>query len=364
MHGTLEQFDLGVDYLPLLSGTVQIRELALLRPQFDVVFDPEAEWEESESTGIPLRLAVADLIEGGRTVSLAGSPDPVFVVDSVTLSLRDVAFDPAAASPMLGVAGEGELSANRVTAGGYVFDTISGAARIGDGVFAADDLVATAAFGRLELPHARADLSSGEPRVELAATAADINLNMLLGADGDSMGNAAMEIALRGQGTAPGWLAGEGRLSFAGGGLPSVPLLTLMDDAVGGALAQVEYEPVDIVFRVSDAELTIDPFELLSEVIRVRAGGRVLADGALEMDMTGAIPRMAVTAISVAGPMLDALTDEDQWTTFPVRVRGTMEQPEVGLDMGAMQKAALENTKKGLGDKLRRGIGGLIRRIP
>jgi len=76
-----------------------------------------------------------------------------------------------------------------------------------------------------------------------------------------------------------------------------------------------------------------------------------------------ALPRASLGTTSYTAVALDAITDSDGWTVFPVRVGGTVFEPAYAVDTEALRgqveasgRRALENEAR---NRIGRALGGI-----
>jgi hypothetical protein len=188
------------------------------------------------------------------------------------------------------------------------------------------------------------DLTGETLEFALAAAASEVNPNVLLGVgDQDALGDANLTFEAEGVGTEIDGMTASGALRFSAGQLPSISPLPAVDAALGTTLVGAAYNASEVSFSMADAVITIEPFTLESEIMKISGGATADLRGPLSGSMAIALPRGEVSEdAGVARNVLDAITAEDDWLTVPLVIGGTLEQPDFGPDTDAIARAVAD----------------------
>ena len=171
-----------------------------------------------------------------------------------------------------------------------------------------------------------------------------IDLNRLLGLEtAGTLGGAQFEMQAAGAGPQTSSVEGGGRLALAAGAIPDLPALDRVVELIGLDLAGSRYQATTIDFTVADERVDVAPFEIVSELMRLQAAGKLGADGALDGRANVFVPRQEIDLGRWQGDLsdalVDALTDESGWVSIPVIISGTVAEPRVSLDTVALLEA-------------------------
>ena len=210
-----------------------------------------------------------------------------------------------------------------------------------------------------------ANLESHPPDYELVLEGGSLDLDSALGArDQDAMGAARISARAFGPTSAPEKLQAEGTIRLDPGRFPSMPLLVALDNLLDTSSDGAAYLGTDVEFTLEQGTLEVLPFALESEIFLLRGKGSVAADGSLTFSANVGLPSTYEPTDELAADVVRALTTDDGRIWVPLIIRGTVEEPEIGLDRDALQDALKEIAKAVLGkevDKLKSTLEDTLR---
>ncbi len=300
-------------------------------------------------------------VEDGSVVFAARAGPPPLSVTGLDIRLRDLLFDPAAASPMHALTGTGEVRIREVALPSRRAREAEGRLRLAGGRLLADDIRFHADEGRFQ-----ARLTVSLERLPLAYTlwlkGDPLDVNALAGTKGGAFGPGRFELDATGAGPDPEALEGKGSLWLAAGRLPSTPILEALGAALGRRLADARYRATQAPFRVQDGKVFLDGLRVDAEEVTLDVSGWTSLAGALDLAVTVRTPREGLRPPGVPEGLLDALTGDDGRVSLPVRVTGTQAQPRVVPDANALRAQAGRAAGRSLLDKAGRALGGLFRK--
>lgn len=100
---------------------------------------------------------------------------------------------------------------------------------------------------------------------------------------------------------------------------------------------------------------------LESKDLLLSAGGTIALDGS-SLDLAGTT-QLSDALAARAGRDLVRYTQVDGRPTLPVRISGSADAPRVSVDVGGVLRQAITNkAKEEIGNRIKRGLGGLIRK--
>jgi len=178
---------------------------------------------------------------------------------------------------------------------------------------------------------------------------------------GTLAGTASLSLAVDGRAAADGadgTVRGTADVRIESGRLAGIALLDQIAAALSSATgrpASTEFDLVAASFDLRDRRARTDDLRLRSRDLDLDGRGTVAFDGALDLDVTASLEPGASAAIVRDVRQLEFRVGDDGRLTLPVRVGGTLAEPEVGIDL----RRVLE---EGLGRKLRDKLKGLFRR--
>ncbi len=360
--------------LPLLRGEVVIDRVVLERPQIEVISyeaeeqategaeptpeEPAAETEtpvaaeepaptqapgtavEAEEAGLSLVVSEISIVGGRLSARNEGAGDSLSV-SGLEILLRDLSLDPRAGEGLEAFGGRGTIGAETVTLGDTTMALSSGDLVADHGVFTVSELNVTAPAGVVGVETMDVDLTGEAIEYSIAAAASDVNPNILLGVgDQTALGDANLTVQAQGVGTELAGITASGALRLAPGALPSIDPLPAVDAALGTSLVGTAYNATEVRFGMSGSVITIEPFTLESEIMKISGDATANLEGPLSGSMSIGIPRGEVSEdAGVARNVLDAITANDDWLTVPLLISGTLDEPDFGPDTGAITAA-------------------------
>ena len=356
------------ELLPLLRGQVSVKQIRLDRPVLVLVSREAAASGGSAAAepaapaptaGSPLSVAIQQiLLRDGRISARAEDVEGSFEVDGLDVTLTDIALDPSAGPAALGLSAKGTLEADSVRFGGLRAGRVTGEMTLTKGVMKAT-AVLQGGGGQITAESFRLDASRDPIRYEMSLEG-QIDLGEVLGKGiGEGFDLADMEMTASGEGPESKDMVGEGVIRLAAGTMPATLLLSGMERVLGkSSLEGSRYEATEIRFKIANNRIVLEPFQLAGERMRIDASGWVDMEGPLSLKMAVGLPMDRASAEGVPEQQAAAMTDEQGWTTIPLLVSGTSEDPKVGLDKSAIAGAAKNRAKK----EIEKGLRSLFKK--
>ncbi len=384
MNAQLSTFVVEYQLMPILKGELVIDRILIDSPTIEIVASasaadqeideaeepaaPATEPEPAEATsssdgdgdGFSPTLSIGELRINGAslTVRSAESTSPDLAVTGLDLSLDDFLFDTAAPQPILALRARGGISLQQVTAGELRLEGGRGELELAEGIVTITGLGISTPSADMEIQGLEADLGVPTMPFELTLTG-KVDLDQILEVEGGgSFGESTLELALSGEGPDPARAQGDGTLHVPDGQLPSFKALELIERLLGGpSVSGEDYLGPDIVFHLSEGTLVLDPFELGLERLRLAAGGWVELAGPIDLRAAVKAPRESVN-VKALDPFIDSLTDAEGWTAIPIVIGGTLEEPDVDVDLSSVKETAVDMGKSAA----KNAVGGMLER--
>jgi hypothetical protein len=368
VNATVEYLRIRHRLLPLLWGQVVMDEVLLRRPVIELISKPakrtrrdkrearerrkrgEGQGAETEQSAMMadvgpdvergLRISITHLeIEDGafyaRTVA---SDAPDLSLENLAMILQGLEFDPNAQSSTTAVSGRGSFSTGRVVQEDFMAIESSGDLRVTGGVARVEELVVRSENADLVVEELEIRLDQDPPRYALKA-AGDLDLNGTLGVgQGGRFGPVEISLTAEGRGPELAAMVGEGTLTLHAGSLPGFPAMVQIEDLLGRSLLTGrQYETTPIAFELFDSQLLIAPFELIGEGGRVGGEGEVDIGGIMDFDLYVSLPGETWESGVVDFEQLRSLEDDQGMIRIPFSLRGTYEDPKVGMEWDGMR---------------------------
>lgn len=375
--------------LPLLTGTIAVEQIVLVRPQIELTerapnqgraprnvdrtqatTPPESAPDEEEapapaeeaSGGGGLALEVAEILieDGSIQANREGSEGATTSVEGLNLRLRDLSFDPRALSLLHGLSASGQLGIESLTLDSTEVREVSGGLQLGNGSFAGQDF----AF-RTDQGQFHAEVSVNFNQIPFGYTLAligdPLDVNAIAGSSSGGFGPGVLDLDAEGFGTDSRGIKGKGVLRLAEGKLPSSPALAGVEKALGRgtSLVGAPYQATDAPFHIENNRLTLEGFVLETPQAALDLKGTVDLDGPLALNLVLRTPREGLVINEVPPQVLDALTDDEGWVSVPLRITGTQEEPRVLPD----SQALLAQAKKSTGKVIEEGVKSFFQKM-
>ena len=374
--------------LPLLSGTVAIERVVLVRPRVTLDQqggDPDPGSEplssggaepsetdqpmpsEADETDVEtgLDLAVSEIVMDDASIVFRDGDSVQLGIEGFDLELRDLSLAPGALTALHGLVAGGTFAMGQMSLETMVVDAIGGTIGMDRGNLTLEDVsfelpegsfTASMALDMNSLPFSYTMSLQGDP----------IDVNLLAGSQaeaGAGYGPGRLEMEARGVGTDPANLKADGVIHLSAGALPGSSAFTAMEATLGRTqIVGAPYEATDIPFRVEDHRLYIERMNLASPQVALDASGVANLAGPLEFSVALKTPRADLRIKEVRDEVLDLLTDEEGFVVIPYRIAGSMDQPQVRIDSGSLTRQARRNTGRVAKEKVLEGISGLFGR--
>lgn len=331
--------------LPLLAGRLTVDRIRLQRPRALLIERGSASSAASGSVApglavaaVPLALDVVEAVVEDGTVELRARGRAPVTVTGLDLRLRDLALGPGSGSALGRLSGGGTFHAAEIVLPVTRAREAEGTLRLAAGHLDVEGLRFRTDEGRFQT-RLSADLTRLPFTYTLAVEGQPLDINALAGAAGKGGGFGPAHLTLEAGGAGPEatGLSGKGVLRLEAGTLPSTPLLSAIERALGRTrLTGARYKPSETPFRVERGRVLVDRFRLEGESVGLEASGWSSLDGPLELSVAVRTPRAEVRIAEVPPAVLDALVDEEGWVRIPLKVTGTRASPRVGPDMAAL----------------------------
>jgi hypothetical protein len=358
---------------PLLQGQIAIDKVLFERPKIDVVefaqtadekaapapqggsasappptakppaqasVQPEAP-AAADDPRLSLELRELTIQDGHVAMSRAGESRGV-TLDGLTLTMSDVALNPTGKA-LSSLSGRGEIRLASGTLDKLAFKDAQTRFELKDARFDMPELALVTDYGRLT-SKTNVDFNERPFVYHMEARGDGIDLNKMLSSPG-GLGGATVNVTADGQGPSSAAVKAKGTVKLASGKLPAIPALLGIDRALSkSVLVERPYQATDLSFTLAKDVLTLAPFHVEVERARLGLDGTAALAGALDMDVALATPIEGIRIDGVASHVLQTLADAQGWISIPISITGTMEQPRIRPDGGAL----MAQTKQGI----------------
>ena len=359
---------------PLIKGELVIHRILLDKPQTVVVAaaEPVAEAskgsgsgggtkEEPDAPSVPAQPAApTEGDTGGRTGSIAeiriedgslvarteGVEGEDIDLRGLDLVLSDLHFDPTAPTSIEGFAAQGAISVDQIRMGDLEAKGTEGQISIDRGRTAITDFGVSTPNGELQVSELTVDVTQSPATYNLAVGGA-VDLNGLLGVQGDGgFGPVQLEMGATGEGPETEQLTGQGVLHLAAGSIPTTEAIAKIEQLLQKPLVSGNaYEATDINFEIANNNLTVQPFEIVGNSVRIAGAGAVDLAGPISFHTDIRVPGEGLSLAGVPESALKYMTDDQGFMTVPFLISGTMDEPDVGLNKDQLGDAAKDTAK-------------------
>lgn len=182
--------------------------------------------------------------------------------------------------------------------------------------------------------------------------------------DGRGTEFADLQKYLSGNGTVTG---GEGRLTtanLAGGAAKAASLLGL-----GGESGETRFNDMNMTFTIEDGKVRVSSMVIATEEWSMRTSGEIGLDQSLSMVSRMTLSKEATGKIPEERRGLFP-KEPDGRVQIPLKIRGTVTSPKIGLDTTAMSQAAKEEIKQEvqekkeeIKEKLQKDLGNKLKKL-
>ncbi len=319
--------------VPLLSGKVVIERVVVRRPSLQLVEardkspskqsanrkrDRSAERQsravapQIEDRRLVLEIAELRLEDGAYTsAGKGGGRSPS--MEGIDCLLHNIDIQTGALSLLHGLTADGELRVKEIALESSLVHDFAAGLEASGGRLALDDLRLTT-HGSPFLGSMTWDFNTIPFKYTLRIKGGPLDVDTLTGAASPGgFGDGFLELEAEGFGSDSKNIKGEGKLRLESGSLPPIPVLSLLEEALGrSGLVGSAYRATDVAFRLEKNKLLLEPFQLQA--------------GNVGFDLSG--------SVDLDGPLaLRVLLHSDQGRiAVPFQVTGTMEEPVVRLD--------------------------------
>lgn len=170
-------------------------------------------------------------------------------------------------------------------------------------------------------------------------------------------GKALADARFSGRGTLPATMLPALQLSGKASILEGLVKETEIQNAIAlflgiSELKIVSFESLVSNFSMKNKVLTQDSF-LDSSRLQVKSAGTISTDGPLNLNFDSRFsPELMAKIKGPQAELTKYLADEKGWGGFILTVKGTLDNPKIGLDTSAIKKQATETAKEKLSEKL------------
>jgi len=348
---------------PLLSGTVAIERIALVKPQFELVESGETTPSESEpgKGEEPPPTEDSDVSEQGgfaldvkeivvRDAELVmrsekGGAESTTTIEGLNVRFQHLSYLPDAAPPLHAFGADGGVDIRRISLDTLVIRDTKGQLSVAEGRFELNPLQFVMDEGRFSAEMA-IDFNATPFTYKLNAQGDPLDFNVMVGASA-GFGPGNMQIDAEGMGTDSKDVKGTGRIALAEGEFPSIPVLSEVDEKLGkNLLVGSPYKETELRFRLSNNVVTLEPFPFETAWTKLELDGTVNLEGPLGLDMALGTVREGISIAGVGETVLDVLADDEGWVMIPMTIQGTKDKPRVRPDSKALLAQAGEGTKR------------------
>ena len=370
------RYDLTVDkivfqhrLLPLLAGRLIVDRIRIERPRAVLIEAeratpaPASAAAGMAAVAVPIALHVVEAVIDNGTVELQARGRAPITVRGLDVRLRDLALGAGDGSALGKLSASGDFKAQEITLPVTRARAAEGTLRLAAGHLDVDGLRFRTDEGRFQT-RLSADLTRLPFSYTLAVEGRPLDINALAGATGKGggFGPAHLTLEAGGVGPEPTGLTGKGVLRLEAGTLPSTPLLTAIERALGRTgLSGVRYKASETPFRIEHGRVIVDRFRLDSDAVGLEASGWSSLEGPLELSVAVRTPRPEVRIPELPPAVLDALVDQEGWVRIPLRVTGTRVAPRVSPDVAALLADARREGGKALANRAAEKLKGLLR---
>lgn len=386
LEATMDRLVLEHRLLPLLSGRIVVDELLLERPTIHLLSpsaaaaapasgaagggeagaagvalqEPSPE-DAKAGGGLEVELSRIAIEDGSVTLESADEPAPLLDLHGLDVELRDLRLDPAAGAGLAGLTAAGELAADRAVINAIHGHDLTGGIRLAEGHLVLHDLDMPADLGHFRISALDLDLARDPIRFTLSLTGDPLTVGGLIGAAGEKLATARLELDTAGALGESFELDGRGKLSVAAGRLPDSAVIAAIDELLPGIdLARALHQPFEIDLRLLGDEVLVETFEVAVEEVRLALQGVIRLDETLDLRGLAKAPRELLAGSDVPDEVLDALTGDDGLVHLPIRMRGASDAPTASFDRSAWAAAARQHLRREAGRELRGRAAGVL----
>lgn len=337
--------------LPLLSGTVAVDRIFFEKPRFEVVqtgrasssskkSEPPESGEGAEPArggGLAFDMKLIQIEDGSLSVKNSKGEEKSSV-EGLDLEIRNVAFDPTAAS-LAAISGDGTLGVREMVFDTLHFTETEGEFQLSKAVFTIPELSFRLPNGKFTAD-AKLDFNPVPFTYTMNAKGEPLDVNGMVGAT-KGFGPATLTLEAKGAGPETKDLKGNGQVRLAEGSFPDAKMFRDLDAALGKkAVVGSKYKATEASFRMENDRVVLAPFRFESGDARLDLSGTMRLDGPIDFDLALATPREGLKVEGAGSSVLDLLADDQGWVPVPIGITGTLEDPKVRPDVKALASQA------------------------
>jgi type II secretion system protein N len=369
-HITLDRLVFEHRPFALLTGTVAVDRLLLIRPRVEIVegvasgsapggggeaggasesaaTTEPAEAAEPATLGLALTVGEVVLEDGYIQMSVAGQETGAMTLEGLQLTLRELSLAGDVVPPLASLAASGNVAVEKADLDGTVVRDTEGRIVVEGGRFTLEDLrlkTDQGPFaGRLE-----ADLGQIPMTYAFRMEGSPLDFHTLLGAVGKGFGAGTLVLEGAGAGSDTRTLEGQGSFQLAEGTLPGGPYLAALEQAIGPTkLLGAAYPGTGAGLSIRDNKIHLKRFQFETAQLGFNIQGWVDLGGPMEIRLELKTPRQGLNLGEDVPPeVIDVLTDEEGWVVVPVKLFGTPEAPQMEVDTAALKALAKAGVKR------------------
>lgn len=359
----------------LLVGEIVVDEITIVQPSIAVLWDapPSAPptagtlpagavsdntESSSPSSGWDLDLRIERIAVENAAVVLREDQAELVRFDGLYVDLQGLQVPPGAPSMLLAASANGALRAARMVHPAITSQGVTAELELNAGKVVVADLQLPTALGLLEVTSLELDLAADPYRYTLRGGGSPLSAAAVLGS-ASGFGDGTLSFELDGDGSPRGGPRGRGSLEVAAGALGDLPVLAAVEQLlVGTEVVGRSYRPFAIPFALDGDLLTLEPFAVEADNLRLSASGSVDLGGPLALRLEVALPRRDVEVKEIPWEVLEALTDVDGMVKLPILLSGTIEAPKASFDRRAWRQLAQRRIAHEAGRALAKALFG------
>lgn len=312
------------------------------------------------AVGEPRMAIESAVVRHGLFTTRASNGEPV-EVRGIAIEMEDVGVRGSAI--VKGLEGHGTIAADSMSIGPYRTGAAKGDLTLGSGHVIIEHFAFPTGIGPVVCKRVDVDLRTNPSRYSLALEAQPLDVAKLLGS-APTDNKASLDVSGSGTGTDPAGFVGHGTVKLEEGSIPPAPALTAIDRFLSGdKIVGSHYDETEIHFQLSNEVVSLEPFELNTDLGNVGVRGSFRVDGQVSLQMALRYPRNKLNVSEIPAEIADLVTDSKGEIVFPILVSGTMSSPDVRPDWDTLRSMATEGAKQGVLDKLKEKIGEGIEQL-
>lgn len=149
----------------------------------------------------------------------------------------------------------------------------------------------------------------------------------------------------------------KGAVRIGKGKVAGSPLLEQVSSFLGSSeLKVLSFEQFSGNYNLRNGVVQLAA-DLDSSKTKLRPEGTVGLDGAMDIKLAARLAPALMDNLGAIKGLKQFMTDAEGWGVFPLKIKGTINQPKVSYDDKELQKLATEKATQGVTDQLMRKLG-------